>query len=38
MAYVPWQRWQQVYSVDVAISVGTIFPDLNKPFIMGGCQ
>ena len=38
MAYVPWQQWQQVYSLDVAMSVGTIFPDLNKPFIMGGCQ
>ena len=38
MTYVPWQRWQQVYSVEVAIDVGTIFPDLNKPFIMGGCR
>ena len=38
MAYVPWQQWQQVYAIDVALNVGTIFPDLNKPFIMGGCQ
>lgn len=38
MAYVPWQCWQEVYSVDVALSMGTIFPDLYKPFTMGGCR
>jgi len=38
MAYVPWQQWQQVYSVETAINRGTIFPDLDKPFIMGGCR
>ncbi len=38
MAYVPWQCWQEVYSVDVALSMGTIFPDLFKPFTMGGCR
>ncbi len=38
MAYVPWQCWQEVYSVDVALSMGTIFPDLNLPFTMGGCR
>lgn len=38
MAYVPWQRWQQVYPVDKAISRGTIFPDLDKPFLMGRCR
>uniref|UniRef100_UPI0032604C7A spore coat associated protein CotJA n=1 Tax=Clostridium sp. NkU-1 TaxID=1095009 RepID=UPI0032604C7A len=38
MAYVPWQCWQQVYPMDTALSMGTIFPDLSKPFIMGGCQ
>ena len=37
MAYIPWQRWQQVYSVDQAMSRGTIFPDLDKPFSMGRC-
>ncbi|GLB32264.1 hypothetical protein LAD12857_41870 [Lacrimispora amygdalina] len=38
MAYVPWQRWQEPYSVDTAIEMGTIFPDLFKPFLMGGCR
>ena len=38
MAYVPWQRWQELYSVDTAIEMGTIFPDLFKPFLMGGCK
>ncbi|MBW4848019.1 MAG: spore coat associated protein CotJA [Lachnospiraceae bacterium] len=38
MAYVPWQCWQEVYPIDVAINMGTIFPDLSLPFIMGGCQ
>ena len=38
MAYVPWQRWQQVYPVDKAINRGTIFPDLDKPFSMGRCR
>ena len=38
MAYVPWQRWQQVYPVEEAMSRGTIFPDLDKPFSMGRCR
>ncbi|MFT4107590.1 MAG: spore coat associated protein CotJA [Lacrimispora sp.] len=38
MAYVPWQQWQQVYSVETAINRGTIFPDLDKPFTMEGCR
>ncbi len=38
MAYVPWQCWQEVYPIDVAINMGTIFPDLSLPFIMGGCH
>jgi len=38
MAYVPWQRWQQVYPVEKAMNRGTIFPDLDKPFSMGRCR
>lgn len=38
MAYVPWQRWQQVYPVEQAFCRGTIFPDLDKPFVMGRCR
>lgn len=32
MAYVPWQTFQSVYDVETALMVGTIFPELNKPF------
>ena len=32
MAYVPWQKWQSVYEPEKAINIGTIFPELNKPF------
>ncbi|WP_164473183.1 spore coat associated protein CotJA [Clostridium sp. E02] len=38
MTYVPWQHWQDVYAMDVAINMGTIFPDLFQPFLMGGCR
>lgn len=33
MAYVPYQVWQNVYDPQVAIERGTIFEDLDKPFI-----
>lgn len=32
MAYVPWQNFTTVYEPDNALEVGTIFPELNKPF------
>ncbi len=32
MAYVPWQHFNHVYEPDRALQVGTIFPELNKPF------
>lgn len=33
MAYVPWQRLTNIYEdLDEALEVGTIFPELNKPF------
>ncbi len=38
MAYVPWQQWRQIYSMDAALGRGTIFQELDKPFIMGGCR
>lgn len=37
MGYVPIQSWQQPYPVEQAISRGTIFSDLDLPFMMGGC-
>lgn len=35
MAYVPWQYFQTVYETDKALEVGTIFPELDKPFLGG---
>jgi len=36
MAYVPWQDWEEVYDMDRAFHCGTIFPELNKPFVGRG--
>ena len=33
MAYVPMQKWGQVYEQEVAFPRGTIFPVLDLPFI-----
>lgn len=33
MAYVPWQEWQTPYDAEEAFPIGTIFPDLNLPFL-----
>lgn len=38
MAYVPMQQWQQTYDLGLALSRGTIFPELDLPFVMGRCQ
>ncbi len=35
MAYVPWQNFTTVYDPDKALEVGTIFPELDKPFFGG---
>lgn len=32
MAYVPWQRFGRTYDLNQALQIGTIFPELNKPF------
>jgi hypothetical protein len=32
MAYVPWQKFETTYEPDMALRVGTIFPELNLPF------
>lgn len=36
MAYVPWQQLQTVYEPDRGYTRGTVFPDLDKPFLAGG--
>lgn len=33
MAYVPRQKWQNIYDAKVGLARGTIFADLDKPFI-----
>ena len=33
MAYVPYQNWQNIYDVDNAFMAGTLFADLDKPFL-----
>ena len=38
MAYVPWQRLEQVYEVEDGFCRGTIFPELDLPFVMGRCR
>lgn len=39
MAYVPWQRWQNIYDAEKGFCNGTIFQELNLPFRgVGGCQ
>lgn len=38
MAYVPWQKWQNIYKAKKAFQRGTIFEELDKPFQgIGGC-
>ncbi|MCI8837458.1 MAG: spore coat associated protein CotJA [Hungatella sp.] len=38
MGYVPWQQWQQTYSLEQGFMRGTIFPDLDLTFNMGRCR
>ena len=33
MAFVPWQQWTDIYDIDKAIHRGTIFEELDKPYI-----
>lgn len=33
MGFVPDQVWQNIYNEDVGLARGTIFADLDKPFI-----
>lgn len=32
MAYIPWQRWGEVYNAEKGLDRGTIFPALDMPF------
>ena len=33
MAYVPQQKWQKIYSSEIGFTRGTIFEELEKPFL-----
>ena len=33
MAYVPWQHWNEIYDIEKGFHNGTIFPELNKPYM-----
>ena len=35
MAYVPWQKWRELYTPEVGLQRGTIFAELDKPFLGG---
>lgn len=37
MSYVPWQHWKETYDSCKALSAGTIFPELNLPFLERSC-
>ncbi len=36
MAYVPFQQYKTVFSPEQGFENGTIFPELNKPFLGTG--
>lgn len=36
MAYVPWQTLETVYEPENGFPRGTIFPELDKPLMVGG--
>ena len=38
MSYVPWQKFDKMYDdLEKAYNIGTVFPELNKPFTGRRC-
>lgn len=37
MAYVPWQKFENIFELEKGFQVGTIFKDLDFPFTIGIC-
>lgn len=33
MAYVPWQKFKDIYEPEKGLNAGTIFAELDKPFL-----
>lgn len=38
MAYVPFQQFNTTYTPEKGLEMGTIFPELDKPFLGGGMK
>lgn len=38
MSYVLTQQWSEPHDMSRALQCGTIFPELDKPFMMGRCR
>lgn len=38
MGYIPLQSWQKTYSLEQGFKRGTIFPNLDLPFLRGRCR
>ena len=36
MSYIPWQQWREIYEPDTGFTHGTIFKELDKPFLWKG--
>lgn len=36
MSYVPWQKWEDIYEAGRGLECGTIFRELDKPFLGKG--
>lgn len=37
MAYVPWQEWRCIYDGNKGLEAGTIFQELDMPFLGSTC-
>ena len=35
MAYIPMQKWRDLYDPEMAFDRGTVFQELDKPFLGG---
>ena len=38
MAYVPWQQFKMCENLEEGFKNGTIFPELNRPFLGRRCK
>ena len=38
MVYAPLQEWRSIYDIDTALMRGTLFSELDLPFLGGGCK